>query len=77
MVILIEVVDQGVMGDAIMLNLWLLKLFALFIMVSQYNLAEPTLQNQKYFKKVRSRGKYDTIIDIGWAICVDRRRIKF
>ena len=55
--LIIEVADQGVMRDAIMVNLLLLKFFALFIVGSQCHLEELASQNQKYFKKVRSQGK--------------------
>ncbi len=40
-----------------MLNLVLLKLFAVLIVVDKYHLAESASQNQKYFKQVRSHGK--------------------
>ena len=52
--------------DVIKLNLLLLKCFALFIVVSQYHLVESTSQNQKYFKKVKSHGKYNLIMFIVW-----------
>ena len=52
--------------DVIKLNLLLLKCFALFIVVSQSHLVESTSQNQKYFKKVKSHGKYNLIMFIVW-----------
>ncbi len=63
--------DQGIMRNAIMIHLWLLKRFALFIVVSECQLAESSSQNQKYFIKVRSHGKYAIMYTCtGWVACI-------
>ena len=63
--IVIEVTDQGVTADVNMLNLLLLKLFVLFVVVSQCRFDESTPQNQKYFKKQRIYGKNNYAYRLG------------
>ena len=60
-----------------MFNSLLLKLFVLLNVVRKCDSAGSAFQNQKYFKKVTSHGKYNTTMYIGWVAIGIVQRIDF
>ena len=67
---------QGQTTDAIMLNILLLNLFALFVAVSQCQLAKSISKNGIFFKKVRIHGEYNSIMYIDWHVCAGNAKKK-